>query len=200
MLRRDLDVRAVLQVGDLLVVEDDVVRVAGEAADDQDVALLDEPERAGVGLRTGSATTRPRRTCVCGQRDVGEDHRHAGLAGRVDRGHQRGAGDRLHDDRVDALADHLLDRRDLLLGRRGGDRRRDVRDQRAGHEALRLGLRELRLEAVQHVLVVGVGDRERDVADLPGALHRLGVRPRARVERARVARVDRSSALADSDL
>ena len=125
------------------------------------------------------------------ERDVGEDHRDAGLAGCVDRGHQRSTGDRFHDYCVDALADHLLDRRDLLLRRRGGDRGRDVHLERARHEALLLGRGELGLEAGNHMQVVGVGRRERDVTDLPRALDRLGMSPRARNQRARVARVDR---------
>ena len=118
--------------------------------------------------------------------------RHAGLAGGVDRRGLSDAVDGQQDDRVDALAHHLLDRRDLLLSRGCGHRRRDVGQQAALHESFALGDRELLLQAGQHVRVVGVGDRERDVADLPRGLGRdLGRRPWALDQLAREARVDR---------
>jgi hypothetical protein len=169
---RDLDVRAVLEVLDLLVVEDLVVLVARDATDDQDVALLDDAQRAGVGL---DLVLGPRGRLVLrarGGRHVGEDDRHALLAELLHRGR---FGDRVRgvdDDRVDALTGHLLHRRDLALGRGLREARRDVGDQLTLDQALRLRLGELQLELLEDVVLVLVGDADRDVADLPRGLGR----------------------------
>ena len=173
----DLQTRAGLDVGHGRVLERLLDRVARDPAHHQDVALLDETRNA-CGRRRVVLRPDVDRVLRLGD-DVVQDHDgHARLACCVDGRSERRPCERQEQDPVDAVADHLLDRRDLLLRRRGRVARLDVLLQRPGHEALGLRLVELDADLLDDVREPRRTDRERDQTDLPGLLDALERRPR----------------------
>ena len=106
-----------------------------------------------------------------------EDDRHAGTSRRPppSRAPRRQV-DGDHDDCIDALGDHpLIAAISPCRGRRQA--RRDVGHQLARDEPLGLCERELLLQLREDVVLVRIGDADRDVADLPRRL-RLDLRLR----------------------